>query len=433
MKLNIAQKRAARDLALAEEDEVLPLRELVEDGLLRVGLLAVLVHVATGRPSRPTCSLPPSGFSSPMIILKSVVLPAPFGPMMPTMPPFGRSKVRSSKSSLSPNAFFTPSALHDDVAEPRARRDVDLVRLAARLDAALGDELLVGREAGLALGLPRARRHAHPLELALERALARALGLLLDLEPRLLLLEPRGVVALPRDARAAVELEDPARDVVEEVAVVRDGDDRARELLEELLEPRDGLGVEVVRGLVEEEHVGLLDRRRRQSATRRFSPPEIFVTSASGGGQRSASIAISSVRSSSQPFAASIASCTLPYSAMTLSISASGRVSPIFSPSSSNRVEERLDRRDALLDVLENGLLRVELRVLREVADARALGRKRLAGELLVQPRHDPQHRGLAGAVEPEDRRSSRRGRTRGRCPGGSRAGAGPPSGGSAS
>jgi hypothetical protein len=37
---------------------------------------------------------------------------------------------------------------------------------------------------------------------------------------------------------------------------VRDGDDGARELLQVLLEPRDGLGVEVVRRLVEEEHVG---------------------------------------------------------------------------------------------------------------------------------------------------------------------------------
>ena len=154
---------------------------------------------------------------------------------------------------------------HDDVAEARARRDVDLVRLAPCLDPALGDELLVGLEARLALGLPRARRHPHPLELALEGALACALRLLLDLEPGFLLLEPRGVVALPRDPRAAVQLEDPARDVVEEVAVVRDGHDRARELLQKLLEPGDGLGVEMVRRLVEEKHV----RAREEEAAER--------------------------------------------------------------------------------------------------------------------------------------------------------------------
>ena len=45
---------------------------------------------------------PASGFSSPAIIRKSVVLPAPFGPMMPTMPPLGRLKFRLSNSRRSP-------------------------------------------------------------------------------------------------------------------------------------------------------------------------------------------------------------------------------------------------------------------------------------------------------------------------------------------
>ena len=65
------------------------------------------------------------------------------------------------------------------------------------------------------------------------RARARAcaggptVGLLLLGEAGLLLLEPARVVALERDAPAPVELEDPAGHVVEEVAVVGDGDDRA--------------------------------------------------------------------------------------------------------------------------------------------------------------------------------------------------------------
>ncbi len=78
-------------------------------------------------------------------------------------------------------------------------------------------------------------------------------------------------------------------------------------------------------------------RRILQSATRRFSPPEIFVTSASGGGRRSASIAISSCRSSSQALDASMASWTRWYSAMTFSLSASESSSASFSFSSSNR------------------------------------------------------------------------------------------------
>src|SRR5664280_374317 len=65
--------------------------------------------------------------------------------------------------------------------------------------------------------------------------------------------------------------------------------------------------------------------------------------------------------------------------------------------------DPQLDPKKTVLDVLEDGLLRVELRVLREIPDACPLGRERLAGELLVEPRHDAEHGRLAGAVEPED------------------------------
>ena len=64
---------------------------------------------------------------------------------------------------------------------------------------------------------------------------------------------------------AAVELEDPAGDVVEEVAIVGDRDDRALVLGEVALEPGDGLGVEVVGRLVEQQQVG---RAQQQAAQR---------------------------------------------------------------------------------------------------------------------------------------------------------------------
>ena len=56
---------------------------------------------------------------------------------------------------------------------------------------------------------------------------------------------------------AAVEFEYPLGGVVEEVAVVGDGDDGAGEAHEELLQPFHRLGVEVVGRLVEQQHVGL--------------------------------------------------------------------------------------------------------------------------------------------------------------------------------
>ncbi len=154
--------------------------------------------------------------------------------------------------------------LDDEVAEARARRDVDLVRLVARLELDRG-QLLELAEPRLALGLARLRVRAHPLELAGERAAEALLLLFLLREPLLLLLEPGGIVALPGNAVAAIELEDPAGDVVEEVAVVSHADDRARVLLEVLLEPGDRLRVEVVGRLVEQQHVRL---RQQQPAQR---------------------------------------------------------------------------------------------------------------------------------------------------------------------
>ena len=157
-----------------------------------------------------------------------------------------------------------------------------------------------------------------------EGVLARPVGLLLAGQPGLLLLEPRRVVALPGDARAPVELEDPAGHVVEEVAVVGDGHHRARVVLQGPLQPGHRLGVEVVGGLVEQQEVGLgraaAGRAPPGGARRRTG----CVTSASPGGRRSASMAISKVRSRSQAPAASILSCSSACSASSLSKSASG-------------------------------------------------------------------------------------------------------------
>src|SRR5690606_22239502 len=158
--------------------------------------------------------------------------------------------------------------LDHELAEARARRNVDLVRLVAGLEL-LRRQLLEERETRLRLRLTRLRVRAHPLELLLDRALTGLLLLLLEREPLLLLLEPRAVVALPRDAVAAVELEDPARGIVEEVAVVRHRHHGAGVLRQEALEPRDGFGVEMVRRLVEQEHV----RPRQQQPAERDAAP----------------------------------------------------------------------------------------------------------------------------------------------------------------
>jgi predicted DNA-binding protein (UPF0251 family) len=54
----------------------------------------------------------------------------------------------------------------------------------------------------------------------------------------------------------SIDLQHPAGDVVEEVAVVADHDERLRLVDQESLEPEDGVDVEVIGRLVEQQDVG---------------------------------------------------------------------------------------------------------------------------------------------------------------------------------
>ena len=67
-----------------------------------------------------------------------------------------------------------------------------------------------------------------------------------------------------------VELEHPRHDAFEECPVVADHHDAAGEVVEERLEPGQACEVEVVRRLVEQEHVEAAEQDRRQ---RRRAPP----------------------------------------------------------------------------------------------------------------------------------------------------------------
>src|SRR5690606_21253407 len=108
------------------------------------------------------------------------------------------------------------------VAQALARRDEDLVGFLALL---VVDrlQLLDAGQARLALGAAALGVAARPLEFLGDRLLPCLFLRLLALEAVFLLHQPLGVVALPRDTAAAVELEDPFGGVVEEVAVMGDG------------------------------------------------------------------------------------------------------------------------------------------------------------------------------------------------------------------
>ena len=273
-------------------------------------------------------------------------------------------------------------------------------RSAACVGVRLGQQLLVGTESGLALGLAGARGQAHPFELAGEGALAGIGGALLPGEPSQLLFQPARVVALERDAAAAVELEDPLRDVVEEVAVVGDRHDRARVLLEEALEPVDRFGIEVVGRLVEQQQVGVAEEE----------PGECHATLLPAGQLRDVGVVGRAAQGVHRDVDVALEVPGIGRGDLVLEGRLLGAdllvVGVGVGPGGHDRVvlvDEGLDLGHAVHDVALDVLGRVELGLLAQVADGEAGRQPRLAGEPVVEPGHDPEEGGLAGAVRADD------------------------------
>ncbi len=93
--------------------------------------------------------------------------------------------------------------------------------------AGLLQKLFVALVARLGLGLTGFGRSRDPFLLALQRALMGGVLAAFLRQAFLLLRQPGGVISLIGNAAAAVELENPSGDVVEEVAVMGDDQDRA--------------------------------------------------------------------------------------------------------------------------------------------------------------------------------------------------------------
>ena len=103
--------------------------------------------------------------------------------------------------------------------------------------------------------------HRYPFKLVCQRARALGLALFFNFEPALFLFQPARVIAFPGDAFAPVQLENPTGHIVQKIPVVRYRDDCARILAQVALEPGDRLRIQMVRGLVQEQNVGLLQKQ----------------------------------------------------------------------------------------------------------------------------------------------------------------------------
>ena len=196
LKLNQRDVLARVHLALAELDRVVAAGDLLPDGVLRVEVGARLVDVGeldrvadAQRRRCPAAPRPRSSGTASSCRRRS-------GRSTPTMPPGGSEKVMSSTSRRSPKPFETPSA-STTTSPSRGPAGMWIsTRSSLTFCSSASSRSYAPRRAfdfaWRAFGLS-----AHPLELAGERAAARRLLLLLDGEPRLLLLEP-GRSSCPR-------------------------------------------------------------------------------------------------------------------------------------------------------------------------------------------------------------------------------------------
>ncbi len=283
--------------------------------------------------------------------------------------------------------------LDHEVAQPGTDRDLDLLEIELAGLLRLDRHFLVALQPGLVLGLAGLGARADPGQFVLEPLLQLLVLLALDLEPLGLLLQVRGVVALVGVRAAAVELEDPLGDVVQEVPVVGDRQDGARVGGQVLLEPQHALGVEVVGGLVEQQQVGLA---QQQLAQRHATPlttgqmgHRVVRRRAAQRVHRLLELRVDVPRVGGVELLLELAHLLH----QLVGVIGGHQLGNLVVP-----VELGLDG-NALFDVLPHGLGLVQRRLLQQDADARVVGQEGLAVVGLVQARHDPQDARLAGPV----------------------------------
>ena len=247
--------------------------------------------------------------------------------------------------------------------------------------ARLLQQILIALIARLGLGLARFGRGRDPLLLAGQRLLVRGVLAAFLLEALLLLHQPGRVIALVGNALAAIEFEDPARDVVEEVAVVGHDQDRAGIVAQMAFQPGHRLGVEMVGRLVEQQQFRLVEQQLAQRDAAALAARKLchvgIVGRAAQRVHRLVDLAVEIPEARGLDLVLQLGHLV-------------GGLVRIVHRQFVVAIEDRLLLGDAQHDVLADRLSAgIELRLLLEIADAGALGDPGLAVIFLVDAGHD--------------------------------------------
>ena len=178
------------------------------------------------------------------------------------------------------------------------------------------------------------------------------------------------------------------------------GDDRAGVLVEEPLEPLDRLGIEMVRRLVEQKKVGVLEEQPSERDTPLLAARQGrdvgIVGWATERLHRDLDVPLDVPRVGGvDPV---LERALLGTDGLVVGI----RLGPL-RHDGVVRVEQALDLADAVHDVALDVLAWVELGLLAQEADGKSGREARFAGEAVVEPGHDPEETRLAGAVRADD------------------------------
>ena len=189
-------------------------------------------------------------------------MPDPFGPIRPDA-----VAARDRRAEIANDGALTVREAHSARFDDEPARSLSFLRLkpnrarALASGTALAAQRLQRANASLVARSPRLDARPNPdfllRQLLVElRPLARLGG-----QRRFLANEIRVVIGAPVHEPAAIELDDPRREAAQKRAIVRDEHQRCRAVDEETLHPFDRVDVEMVRRLVEQQHVGLTHER----------------------------------------------------------------------------------------------------------------------------------------------------------------------------
>ncbi len=180
-----------------------------------------------------------------------------------------------------------------------------------------------------------------------------------------------------------------------------DGDDGARVVLEEPLEPGHGLGVQVVRRLVQQQQVGLTKQEPAERDAPALPARQRGHILISGWKAQRVHREIDGRVEVPEPLRLDLVLGLLEVVAQRLHL----RGAQLFAELRREVVEpleHGLLCRDALFHVPADVLRRVELRLLREEPDAVTIGQAGVAQIFGVHAGHDPEEGALAGAIRAE-------------------------------